>query len=119
MTFYHGTDVESARLLLRGSELDVGVATARKIDGPIGFFLASASSDAEFFACRRGPGCVLVFDISDAAVEALLAGGATIGPIARGSRSPHFVGEELHIPAGLFGAFDAFRRSAQITVRPL
>ena len=61
LTAFHGTDIESARTLLRGEPLNVEKAEAQKIDGPPGFFLATEVDDAMFFALRRAPGGVLAF----------------------------------------------------------
>ena len=75
LTAFHGTDIESARILLRGEPLNVEKAAAHKIDGPPGFFPATEVDDAMFFALRRAPGGVLACHLSLYAVEQLQAAG--------------------------------------------
>lgn len=121
MRFYHGTDYDSAVALEAGGPLDAAKAAAFKIDGPPGFFLATELPDAQFFALRQGRGApaVVGLELSPAAVEALLAGGAVRRRIPRGPNSPRFLGEELAIPIELFDTFDALRRAGEIVTAPV
>ncbi len=120
MIFYHGTDLDTARLLLAQPVLDPALAAKFKIDGPPGFFIATVQSDAEFFAVRqrRGPGVVLLVDIAATALASLLAAGAIQRPIPRGQKSPRFSGDELFIPTDVFDLFNALCQSGEIQFRP-
>ena len=118
MIFHHGTDLESAKALLSARPLDAARGAALKIDGPPGFFLATDLADAEFFALRqlRGPGAVLLFDISATALSSLSARGAVRRPVPRGPRSPRFGGDELHVPPDAFELFNDLCRSGEIVI---
>jgi len=118
LTFYHGTNADSALALLNGAPLSADMAAANKIDGPPGFYLATNQGDAEFFAARRGAGAVLQYDMSDTAVRALTASGATITPIPRGPNSPFFGGSQMLVPPNAFNTFDQLRGAGQIRVTP-
>jgi hypothetical protein len=121
MRFFHGTDLDSARRMLSGEELNAATAGALKTDGPPGFFLAVESVDAEFFALRqlRGPAAVLAIDISPAALGALMQlPGVIRRPIPRGPRSPRFAGDEIVVPPEAFDRYNEFRRSREIVVLP-
>lgn len=121
MRFYHGTDYDSAVALEAGEPLDAAKASALKIDGPPGFFLATDLADAQFFALRqaRGVAAVIAFELSAAAEQALLAGGGLRRSIPRGPSSPRFLGDELVLPPESFGTFDALRRAGEIVVVPV
>jgi hypothetical protein len=116
MKLFHGTDEQSASSLLRGEQLDSAKAIALKIDGPSGFFLAFALSDAEFFALRRGRAVVIQYELSAAAMTTLEAAGAIRQPIPIGARSPKFSDDELFIPITSFEAFNELLRSGEIKV---
>jgi RHS repeat-associated protein len=117
--FFHGTDIESAVNLLNGAPLDAAAASARKIDGPPGFYLATEFDDAAYFAARRtGGGGVIDVRMSDFALDDLLTAGATKQPIPRGPKSVHFVGDELHVPPLVFETFNRLRRRGLITMTP-
>jgi RHS repeat-associated protein len=118
-TFYHGTDIESAVALLNGAPLSVDTALAQKYDGPLGFFLATALGDAEYFALRREPGGVIQYQMTTGALSTLLGSGATLGPIPVGPNSPYFTGSELFIPPQSFGTFDMLRTRGDIRVTPI
>jgi hypothetical protein len=113
--FYHGTHTDSAALLGGGSELDPDVAAALHIDGDHGFYLADRRDDAEFFDLRRWSGTVVVYELSQYAVDRLLAAGATQGPIPRGC-PPYFQGQELFVPAALFPLFNELLKGGEIDV---
>jgi hypothetical protein len=113
---YHGTDVESAAALLAGQALDANVAETRHLDGDLGFYLASARSDAEFFALRRGRGRILTYELTADTLQELVGGGANYGPIPRGPSSPDFEGDELFVPLFLFPRFNELLGGA-ISVR--
>jgi hypothetical protein len=116
-TFYHGTSVSSGLALLNGAPLSMKAAIENHIDGPLGFYLAKAYADAEYFAFRR-QGTVLQYDLSSTAFQSLRAGGAALEMIQPGGMTGGFAGPQLFIPETLFGAFDTFRASGHITVRP-
>jgi hypothetical protein len=82
MTTFHGTDEASAIALLVQQPLDLAKASALKVDGPAGFFLAMNYDDAAFFALRqrRGPPVVLRVELSARAVEGLAAIGCAPQP---------------------------------------
>jgi hypothetical protein len=50
---FNGSSVDSANALLASRHLNRAIAAAEKLDGPPGFFLATSSTDAEYFALRR------------------------------------------------------------------
>jgi hypothetical protein len=119
MTFYHGTDLESAGRLLTGRPLDAAVAAARKIDGPAGFFLGTELADCEFFALRRslrGGGAVIAYNIPDGAVAQLVRAGAIRRPVPVSRQSPLFAGDELFVPATAFATFNALLAAGVIMV---
>ena len=118
LTAYHGTDIDSARGLLRGEELDVAKAGANKVDGPPGFYLATAAETAEFFAYRRAPGGVLRYEFSSTAVSELRANGAVLQSIPAGGMRGGFSGMELHIPSEAFDSFNGLRKAGHIVVSP-
>ena len=66
----YGTYIVSAKAA-GGQPLSRAEATARKSDGPPGFFLAVEVDDAIFFALRRAPGGVLEYRLSPTAGEQL------------------------------------------------
>ena len=115
MRYYHGTHTDSAVLRRGGSELDPDVAVALHIDGDHGFYLADHQDDAEFFALRRWSGAVVVYELSQHAVDRLLAAGATHEPIP-GGRPPYFQGQELFVPAALFPLFNELLKGGEIDV---
>ncbi len=114
---FHGTDINSARNLLRGEKLDVAKAMAKKIDGPPGFFLATEVTDAEFFALRRAPGGILEFALSPKAVKQLKSSGAVQRPIPPG-KTARFMGDEIVIPTDAFDLFNRLREAGKIIVKP-
>jgi hypothetical protein len=113
---FHGTDPESAAALEASASLDHAQARARHTDGQPGFYLASALADAEFFAVRHGSGRVIAYDVSGTALEELLKGGATYGPIPIGPSSPYFTGSQLFIPSALFQMFNELVDKGEISV---
>jgi hypothetical protein len=117
-TFYHGTDIDSAVRLLNGEPLRADNAAARTLgERQPGFYLATREADAEYFAARRQGG-VIEYDMSARAVSDLEAHGAVRRPIPRGANSPHFEGDELHIPTTAFDRFNSLRDEGEINVRP-
>ena len=117
LTTYHGTDIVSARNLLRGEPLSTAEAAARKIDGPPGFFLATEVDDAIFFALRRAPGGVLEYRLSANAVEQLRVAGAVYRPIPPG-RAIRFLGNEFYIPLEAFDLLNRLRAVDEIVIVP-
>jgi|SRR5205807_8840977 len=117
LTAYHGTDIVSARNLLRGEPLSTAAAAARKIDGPPGFFLAIEVDDAIFFALRRAPGGVLEYRLSANAVEQLQVAGAVYRPIPPG-KAIRFFGKEFYIPLEAFALFNRLRAAGEIAIVP-
>jgi len=117
--FYHGTDIQSARHLLSGGELDAGAAAARKaalnLGGDPGFYLASEYQAGEFFAVSRQPGAVLRYEIDPEALAQLRAAGATHGPIPYGGAGAP-PGGQLFVPEGGFGLFNQLRAAGRIGV---
>jgi hypothetical protein len=114
---YHGTDVASAIRFLNGAGLDTVEAANRKIDGPPGFFLATAHDDAEFFGARRC-GTIIEIDFSERALALLETAGMVRQPIPRGPKSPRFVGEEMVFGPDQFDLFNRLRESGEITFSP-
>lgn len=117
LTVFHGTDINSAHDILRGEKLNVAKAMAKKIDGPLGFFLATEVADAEFFALRRTPGGMLEFSFSPKAVQQLNASGAIRQPIPPG-KIARFIGDEIVIPTDAFEIFNKLREAGEIVVKP-
>lgn len=117
LTAFHGTDIESARKLLRGDPLNVEQAAAHKIDGPPGFFLATEVDDAMFFALRRAPGGVVAFRLSLHAVERLQAAEMIRRQIPPG-KTIRFMGDEIVIPPAAFEVFNGLREADEIFVEP-
>lgn len=111
---FHGTDVNSAVGFLNGAQLDRAVAQSEKIDGPVGFFLATDASDASFFAARRN-GAVISFNLTESATEQLTAAGADLRAIP-GRPPPHFSGDEFFIPPEAFDLFNELLDSGAIRV---
>ena len=103
---FHGTSFASAIALLANPHLDHATATAEKIDGPPGFFLAASPADAEFFALRRAPGAVLRYTLTGPAMAALIEAGAKVQAIPPGN-PPYFGGPEMWIPPVAFAVFNA------------
>ena len=116
--FYHGTSVRSALSLLNGAPLSVSVASANKIDGPPGFYLATEWVTAEFFAVRRAPGTILRYAMTGSVLTGLLADGALLVPIPQGNFPTPFPGEQLVVPPVRFPHFNALRDTGAITVSP-
>ena len=112
---YHGTDVDSAKDLEADLRLDPALAAERHIDGELGFYLATAEADAEFFAARRGLGRVLVFHLSHHALEELETAGAERQPVP-GGRPPYFEGAEIFVPVDLFALFNKLAEEGEIGV---
>lgn len=117
LTAYHGTDIASARNLLRGEPLSTAEAAARKIDGPPGFFLATDVDDAIFFALRRAPGGVLEYRLSSHAVEQLRVAGAVYRPIPPG-KAIRFLGNEFYIPLEAVDLFNRLGAVGEIVIVP-
>jgi hypothetical protein len=113
---YHGTHVDFATALEAGSPLDQRIAAANHIDGEPGFYLATAVSDAEFFAARRWLGRIVVYELTDVALDKFAMAGATLRPIP-GGRPPYVVGSELFVPSDLFSLFNKLGRDGEIVVR--
>lgn len=118
MRLYHGTDPESAIALASGTRLDPNRASELHTDGPLGFYLASEYSDAEFFAVRHGIGSVIAYEISPDGLDALLVAGAVYQRIPQGPAPPFFTGYELHIPVALFEVFNDLLEGEAIHVKP-
>jgi hypothetical protein len=93
--FYHGTSLQSGLALLHGMPLSIAAAAAQKIDGPAGFYLASDRAAAAFFAARRTPDTILQYAMINRALNRLLAGGSTLGPIPQGIFRRRFPGDSL------------------------
>jgi len=117
LTAYHGTDIVSARNLLRGAPLSTTEAAAQKIDGPPGFFLATEADDAIFFALRKAPSGVLEYQLSSNAVEQLRGAGAVYRPIPPG-KAIKFLGYEFYIPLEAFDLFNRLRAAGEIVIVP-
>ncbi|ATB41221.1 RHS repeat-associated core domain-containing protein [Cystobacter fuscus] len=116
-TFFHGTDIDSARRLLRGETLDAAKAMAKKLDGPAGFYLTdSYDAAAYYYAARRSPGGVLEYTLSTEATKSLTAAGAKFGQTPLGNM--HDLGNEFFIPIQAFELFNELRQAGQIVVRP-
>jgi len=92
------------------------IAAERHIDGPAGFYLATDEGDAQYFAVRRSPGAIIVFEVDDEVIGTLLELGAVRRPIPGSPMSPSFAGDELYIPTSCFDAFNAARRQERIRV---
>ncbi len=112
---YHGTSVASAETLLAGEGLNAARAAALKIDGPVGFFLATHADDAAYFATRRGTGAILEYHISPSAAEAL---GLTVTPLGGLGKFGRFLGGEVVIPVSSFEKFNTLRAGGGIIVVP-
>jgi hypothetical protein len=119
MTAFHGTDIASARSLVRGAPLDAAAAAARSSGSPSGFYLATDAADAAHFAYARAPGGMLQYRLSEGAVVQLRDAGATLGPIIPGPKGfPIFEGQQFVVPTEAFGLFNKLRSSGQIVVAP-
>jgi hypothetical protein len=116
--FYHGTSVSSGLRLLNGAPLSLEAAAANKIDGPLGFYLATDPAAAEFFAGRRETGMILQYDISGRALNGLIAGGAALGPIPQGRFPFPFPGTQLAILPSQFVQFNSLVVRRSITILP-
>lgn len=114
--FYHGASEASIRALYAGAPLDAEVAASLKTDGPPGFFLATDSAAAEYFAARA-EGAILEYSIEKSAVSALRRAGAILRDIPYGGGA-YLPGKELHIPPKAFGVFNELRAAGQIKVTP-
>ena len=115
--FYHGTDVNSVVDLANGVKLDEIRATGAKIDGPVGFFLATSLYDAEYFAIRRFGG-ILQYNMTDEAYQELVKAGAYQQKIPAGIGDIDFVGDEFVIPTDAFDVFNELQEANQIKLRP-
>jgi hypothetical protein len=113
-TMYHGTSVESAVAFLNGAGLDVAAAVAQKIDGKVGFFLATHVDDAAYFALRRS-GAILEFQFSEHAVRQL--GGLETSPLGALGGYGYFLGGEVRIAAGMFERFNGLLAGGHIRVK--
>jgi len=118
LTAMHGTDIASARSLLGGAPLDAAAAAAGKVDGAAGFYLATESAAAEFFALRRAPGAILEYRFSPTAVTRLTAEGAALRPIPAGGMPGGFPGSEFFVPSKAFAIFNELRAAGHINVVP-
>jgi hypothetical protein len=114
---YHGTAVRSGLALLNGAPLDIITATAHKLDGAPGFFLATRAEDAAYFAARRGEGTILRFALLPWALQRLHASGALLRPIPVGNVA-YFYGSEFFIPPIAFDEFNKQLASGGIDVQP-
>jgi hypothetical protein len=119
MRLWHGTDVDSAAALLSGSDLDARRATAARLDVRtlVGFYLAELEDEGAHFAAVRG-GALLVIDVEDPALAALLDAGARWQEVRKGPWPPLFVGRELYLPPAAFPVFNRLRREGLIRVTP-
>jgi hypothetical protein len=120
-TFYHGTDVGSARSLLAGADLDASIAGTLNQGGDVGFYLAHDPDAAWFFAARRPPELgkytILRYDITSDALAQLKAAGAESRPIPFGGRGQGFdLGHELYVPPSGFDLFNQLRAGGHIQV---
>jgi hypothetical protein len=101
---------------LADAELKADAALAAHLNGAPGFYMASAASDAEYFAVRRpGGGNVLTVDIDDEVVDELVLLGATRQSIP-GIPPPYFAGDEFYIPLDVFMLFNARIKEGRIHV---
>lgn len=115
LLLYHGASMKSALGFLNGQALEVATAAAAKIDGPPGFYLATHSEDAMYFALRR-QGTVLEYKFSAHAVQEL--GGMQATPLGALGKFGQFVGGEVVVPNDAFGLFNSLREAGHITVVP-
>jgi len=99
-------------------DLDDNEAIKRKIDGPLGFFLAELIDDAVFFAARRSSGTLLEVMISTTAMGGLLAAGSVRRPIPHGKMIT-FQGDELFIPPGAFPECNRRRARGELKLLPV
>jgi hypothetical protein len=118
LILYHGTDAASAVDLLNGQPLDPAIASAKKRDGPPGFFLATHAHDAEFFAMRRGHrrATLVRVTMSSLALERLSGAGCALRPISHTAGSPGFSGSELRIAPEHFPLFNGLRLSGDVVL---
>jgi hypothetical protein len=115
LLLYHGTSVKSALGFLNGEALEATAAAAAKIDGPPGFFLATHSEDAMYFALRR-QGTVLEYKFSAHAIQKL--GGMQAPPLGALGKFGRFMGGEVVVTNDAFGLFNSLREAGHITVAP-
>ena len=113
-SLFHGTSVAMAKSLLAAPYLDLDKASAAKIDGPPGFFLAASHVDAEYFALRRAPGAVLRYRLAATALADLIGAGAILQAMA--GDPPYFEGPELWIPPTAFDTFNVLLDGGSIDV---
>ncbi len=115
---FHGTDADSALSLLNNRKLDAIAASARKIDGPDGFYMATDLDDAMYFAGHRHKGTVLEIEFSEVARQQLNGSGLVLQPIPGGPRSPNFNGDELFVNPEMYSLFNRLVESGDIRLRP-
>ena len=119
--FYHGTDPASALLLVNGAPLSLQAALANRANSASapGFYLATDPDVGMYFASLHNKGVTLLrYAMTTVALESLLAGGATLGPVPRGAAIGAFPGRQLLIAAPQFGLFNALLRDGSIDVQP-
>jgi hypothetical protein len=111
--------VDSALYFLNGGHVDLAAASALKIDGPPGFFLATDADVAMYFAARRPDRYTVVeFQIPEEALAALTDAGAQIRPIPQGAAAFPFRGQELVVTAPGVEAFNTMLDQGVIRVIP-
>lgn len=115
MLLYHGSALSTCKSFLAGAELDLDAAARYHIDGELGFYLATSLEDAKYFALRRSPGGVLVYDLSNTAYELLRAAGSTEAAIP--GNPPYFEGGEFFVAASAFSLFNDLLKDGEINVR--
>jgi hypothetical protein len=77
--------------------------------------------EAQYFGSLKATqigSTVLQYGMTNSAVSALAAAGATIGPIPQSGANVAFQGQQFVIPPSAFGVFNALRASGGITVKP-
>jgi RHS repeat-associated protein len=119
--FYHGTSAESGLALLNGAPLSIEGVQQNTNGAPPGFYLATDPVEAQYFGSLKATqigSTVLQYGMTNSAVSALAAAGATIGPIPQSGANVAFQGQQFVIPPSAFGVFNALRASGGITVKP-
>lgn len=119
--FCDGTDQASALLLVNGTPLSLRAAPANRANSASapGFYLATDPDVGMYFASLHNKGVTLLrYATRMVALKSMLAGGATLGPVPRGTAIGTFPGKPLLIAAQQFGLFNALLRDGSIGVQP-
>ncbi|KZN46598.1 hypothetical protein [Pseudoalteromonas luteoviolacea] len=120
---FHGTNLESAIVLLNGAPLEIGKALELRHDlGDPGFYLATDFAVAEHFAYTQGGlkgdgGVVLAYYLSNSALTSLMSKGSHFRQIPSASTFRP-TGYEFYVPPTAFNQFNASRASGDIRVAP-